>query len=325
MTTVATRVAAPRSTTASQRPRARPRTTCSRRTPGTSGARTCSERAWGTVREDYSADGDAWDYFPHDHARSRVYRWNEDGMAGISDVRQELCLALALWNGVDPILKERMFGLTGPQGNHGEDVKEYWWYLDGLPSHSLLQWRYHYPQAPFPYGELVAQNAARGRHDPEYELLDTGVFDDDRYWIGRRDLREGLTDRDPASDPDRQPRDGSGDDRRAADAVVPQHVAVGRRRADPRAAPRRATPSSSVTTGCRATGSRLRPAPAVHGRRRCSATTRPTPRDCSAPEPTTPVPEGRHQRPRRLRRGDGQPGAAGHQGGVALPRQRGRR
>ncbi len=139
-----------------------------------------SERAWGTVREDYSASGDAWDSFPHDHARSRAYRWNEDGMAGISDIRHELCLALALWNGRDPILKERMFGLTGPQGNHGEDVKEYWWYLEGLPSHALLQWRYHYPQVAFPYDQLV--HHGRGLHDPELELLDTGAFDDDRYW-----------------------------------------------------------------------------------------------------------------------------------------------
>ena len=139
-----------------------------------------SERAWGTVREDYSENGDAWDSFPHDHARSRAYRWNEDGMAGISDIRHELCLALALWNGRDPILKERMFGLTGPQGNHGEDVKEYWWYLEGLPSHALLRWRYHYPQAAFPYERLV--HHGRGLHDPELELLDTGVFDDDRYW-----------------------------------------------------------------------------------------------------------------------------------------------
>src|SRR6478609_3902757 len=110
-----------------------------------------SERAWGTVREDYSADGAAWGYFPHDHARSRAYRWGEDGMAGVSDVDQNLCLALALWNGRDPILKERMFGLTGPEGNHGEDVKECWWYLDALPSHSWMTWRYHYPQRAFPY------------------------------------------------------------------------------------------------------------------------------------------------------------------------------
>ena len=120
-----------------------------------------SERAWGTVREDYSADGSAWDYFPHEHARSRAYRWGEDGMAGVSDVGQDLCMALALWNGRDPILKERMFGLTGPQGNHGEDVKEYWWYLDALPSHSWLRWRYHYPQAEFPYADLVAENGRR--------------------------------------------------------------------------------------------------------------------------------------------------------------------
>jgi hypothetical protein len=141
-----------------------------------------SERAWGTVREDYSADGDAWSSFPHDHARSRAYRWNEDGMAGLSDIRHELCLALALWNGRDPILKERMFGLTGPQGNHGEDVKEYWWYLDGLPSHALLRWRYHYPQDEFPYRRLVEENGRRGLGDFEFELMDTGVFDDGRYW-----------------------------------------------------------------------------------------------------------------------------------------------
>ncbi|MBK9180166.1 MAG: glucosidase [Acidimicrobiales bacterium] len=142
-----------------------------------------SERAWGTVREDYSADGDAWSSFPHDHSRSRAYRWGEDGLAGVCDVFQRLCFAFAFWNGRDPILKERVFGLTGPQGNHGEDAKEYWWYLDAVPSHAWLRWRYHYPQRPFPYDDLVAENARRGRHEPEYELLDTGAFDDDRYWI----------------------------------------------------------------------------------------------------------------------------------------------
>jgi hypothetical protein len=141
-----------------------------------------SERAWGTVREDYSADGSAWEYFPHDHARSRAYRWNEDGLAGICDDRQFLCLALAFWNGQDPILKERIFGLTGPQGNHGEDCKEYWWYLDSTPTHSWMRWRYVYPQAKFPYDELLAKNAGRTRQQPEYELLDTGIFDDNRYW-----------------------------------------------------------------------------------------------------------------------------------------------
>jgi hypothetical protein len=142
-----------------------------------------SERQWGTVREDYSDGGQAWDNFPHDHARSRAYRWGEDGMAGFSDIEQRLCLALALWNGRDPILKERMFGLTGAQANHGEDVKEYWWYLDAVPSHAWNRWRYHYPQAAYPYGDLIAENGRRGKHDPEYELLDTGVFDGDRYWI----------------------------------------------------------------------------------------------------------------------------------------------
>src|SRR5579875_1527892 len=142
-----------------------------------------SERQWGTVREDYSGDGDAWTYLPHDHARSRAYRWGEDGLAGFCDIEQRLCLALALWNGRDPILKERAFGLTGAQGNHGEDVKEYWWYLDAVPSHAWNRWRYHYPQAAFPYQDLIDTNAARNRLQPEYELLDTGAFDDDRYWI----------------------------------------------------------------------------------------------------------------------------------------------
>ncbi|TQS43374.1 MGH1-like glycoside hydrolase domain-containing protein [Cryptosporangium phraense] len=142
-----------------------------------------SERQWGTVREDYSADGQAWTYLPHDHARSRAYRWGEDGLAGFSDVEQRLCLGLALWNERDPILKERIYGLTGAEGNHGEDAKEYWWFLDALPSHAWNRWRYHYPQAAFPYEDLRSTNASRGRHDPEYELLDTGVFDDDRYWV----------------------------------------------------------------------------------------------------------------------------------------------
>jgi hypothetical protein len=142
-----------------------------------------SERAWGTVREDYSPDGRAWDYFPHDHARSRAYRWSEDGLAAICDDHQTWCFGLALWNGCDPILKERIFGLTGPEGNHGEDAKEYWWYLDSTPTHSWMRWRYHYPQAAFPYADLVAQNARRGRDQPEYELIDTGVFDGDRFWV----------------------------------------------------------------------------------------------------------------------------------------------
>ena len=141
-----------------------------------------SERAWGTVREDYSPGGDAWRYLPHDHARSRAYRWNEDGLAGISDRDQYLCFALALWNGRDPILKERLFGLTGEEGNHGEDVKEYYFYLDNTPTHAYMKMLYKYPQAAFPYADLVAENQRRGYQDFEYELLDTGVFDENRYF-----------------------------------------------------------------------------------------------------------------------------------------------
>jgi len=141
-----------------------------------------AERAWGTVREDYSADGDAWRFFPFDHARSRVYRWNEDGLGGICDDRQTLCLAFAFWNGVDPFLKERIFGLDGHQGNHGEDAKEHWWYLDSTPTHSWMRWRYVYPQRPFPYERLTAENARRTRQDPEFELVDTGIFDGGRYF-----------------------------------------------------------------------------------------------------------------------------------------------
>lgn len=141
-----------------------------------------SERAWGTVREDYSPHGSAWDYLPHDHARSRAYRWNEDGLAGLSDRNQHLCFALALWNGRDPILKERLFGLTGSEGNHGEDVKEYYFYLDSTPTHSYMRMLYKYPQAAYPYADLVQENRRRGFADFEYELLDTGVFDEQRYF-----------------------------------------------------------------------------------------------------------------------------------------------
>ena len=141
-----------------------------------------SERQWGTVREDYSHDGNAWDYFTHDQARSRAYRWGEDGLAGISDDQQQLCFALALWNCRDPILKERLFGLTNSEGNHGEDVKEYYFYLDNTPTHSYMKYLYKYPQAAFPYNDLVQTNQRRTRADGEYELLDTGVFDSDRYF-----------------------------------------------------------------------------------------------------------------------------------------------
>jgi hypothetical protein len=141
-----------------------------------------SERAWGTVREDYSRHGNAWEYLPHDHARSRAYRWNEDGLAGISDRRQMICFALALWNERDPILKERIYGLTGNEGNHGEDAKEYYFYLDSTPSHSYMKYLYKYPQAEFPYAMLVEENRRRDKSQPEFELLDTGVFDEDRYF-----------------------------------------------------------------------------------------------------------------------------------------------
>ena len=141
-----------------------------------------SERQWGTVREDYSAHGNAWEYFPHEHARSRAYRWGEDGIAGFCDAEQNLCLSVALWNGQDPILKERLFGLTNGEGNHGEDVKEQYYYLDATPTASYAKMLYKYPQRAFPYGRLVDENRRRGQHDPEFELLDTGIFDDDRYF-----------------------------------------------------------------------------------------------------------------------------------------------
>src|ERR1700758_3889322 len=141
-----------------------------------------SERQWGTVREDYSQDGNAWGYFSHDQARSRAYRWGEDGMAGYSDDKQLLCFALALWNGRDPILKERMFGLTNSESNHGEDVKEYYFYLDSTPTHSYMKYLYKYPQSEYPYLDLVETNRRRSREEFEYELLDTGIFDEDRYF-----------------------------------------------------------------------------------------------------------------------------------------------
>src|SRR6187431_1831923 len=141
-----------------------------------------SERQWGTVREDYSKDGNSWDYFTHDQARSRAYRWGEDGIAGYSDNKQRLCFSLALWNGVDPILKERLFGLTNSEGNHGEDVKEYYYYLDSTPTHSYMKFLYKYPHRAYPYSDLVETNRRRGRGQTEYELIDTGVFDENRYF-----------------------------------------------------------------------------------------------------------------------------------------------
>src|SRR6185436_18074622 len=141
-----------------------------------------SERSWGSVREDYSESGNAWDYFTHDMARSKTYRWGEDGIAGICDRYQVLVFALALWNGRDPILKERMFGLVGSETNHGEDLKEYYFYLDATPTHSYMRYLYKYPQAEFPYGRLIEESRHRGKDAPEFELMDTGVFDEDRYF-----------------------------------------------------------------------------------------------------------------------------------------------
>ena len=141
-----------------------------------------SERQWGTVREDYSDNGNAWDYFTHDQARSRAYRWGEDGLAGISDDKQRLCFALALWNERDPILKERLFGLTNSEANHGEDVKEYYFYIDSTPTHSYMQYLYKYPQGEYPYRDLIETNRRRSREEFEYELLDTGIFNEDRYF-----------------------------------------------------------------------------------------------------------------------------------------------
>src|SRR4051812_12378341 len=141
-----------------------------------------SERQWGTVREDYSQDGNAWDYLSHDQARSRAYRWGEDGLGGISDDKQQLCFALALWNERDPILKERLFGLTNSEGNHGEDVKEYYFYIDSTPTHSYMKYLYKYPQREYPYSDLVDVNGRLSRNEMEYELLDTGVFEGDRYF-----------------------------------------------------------------------------------------------------------------------------------------------
>src|SRR5450432_1583556 len=141
-----------------------------------------AERQWGTVREDYSATGECWEYLPHEQARSRAYRWGEDGLLGISDNHQRLCFALALWNGNDPILKERLFGLTGNEGNHGEDVKEIYYYLDSTPTHSYMKFLYKYPQAEFPYLWLIMANRDRSKLEGEFELMDTGVFNEDKYF-----------------------------------------------------------------------------------------------------------------------------------------------
>ena len=181
-----------------------------------------SERQWGTVREDYSENGDAWNFFTHDHARSRAYRWGEDGIAGISDDQQHLCFSLALWNGKDPILKERLFGLTNSEGNHGEDVKEYYFYLDSTPTHSYMKYLYKYPHAAFPYAELLETNRRRNRHDMEYELLDTGVFHDNRYFDVFVEYAKSTPRRHPCPHHGGQSWAGRSRPASAADAVVSQ-------------------------------------------------------------------------------------------------------
>ena len=179
------------------------------------------------MREDYSADGKAWEYLPHDHARSRAYRWGEDGLLGIADEDARLCFALALWNEADPILKERAFGLSGNEGNHGEDVKEVYWYLDNTPTHSFMHARYRYPQAAFPYQDLVDENRRRGRAQPEYELRDTGVFAENRFFDVDAEYAKAVAGRHPDPDLGHQPRPGGGADPPAADALVPEHLGLG--------------------------------------------------------------------------------------------------
>jgi len=192
-----------------------------------------SDRQWGTVREDYSADGNAWDYFPFEMARVRAYRWGEDGILGICDNHQRLCFAPAFWNEQDEIIKERFFGLTNHEGNHGEDVKEYWWYLDALPSHAYLKAMYRYPQRAFPYARLRGENARRGRDDPEFELIDTGIFDDGRYWEITADYAKAS----PAGPPDSghgpQRRPGSSRSVRSCSPAIPYMICSDRSLARP--------------------------------------------------------------------------------------------
>ena len=278
-----------------------------------------SERQWGTVREDYSADGDAWSYLPHDHARSRAYRWGEDGMAGFCDVEQRLCLALALWNGRDPILKERMFGLTGAQANHGEDVKEYWWYLDAVPSHAWNRWRYHYPQAGVPVRRPHRRERATGQARRRVRVARHRCVRRRPLLDRRGRLRQGRSDRSRDDRAGHERRSGGRDAARATDGVVPEHVGVGRRRARSGAAwPARRCHRhrASLPRRPRAVG-RARPGrlgadrPVLRERDERPAALR--------VDIENAVPEGRDQRPRRRRARHGQPGPARHQGGALVP------
>ena len=242
-----------------------------------------SERQWGTVREDYSEGGNAWDYFSHDQARSRAYRWGEDGLAGISDDKQRLCFALALWNGKDPILKERLFGLTNSEGNHGEDVKEYYFYLDSTPTHSYMKYLYKYPQAAFPYGNLVETSRGRGRHRIRVRTARHRRLRREPLLRRLRGIRQGDARRHP--DPDHASTTAGRSARRvarAADALVPQPVVLaGNRRAGRRcsrssAVAGRASSRRSIPCSASATST------ATAKRRCCSRRTRPTPSASSA-------------------------------------------
>ena len=264
-----------------------------------------SERQWGTVREDYSEGGDAWNYFTHDQARSRAYRWGEDGLAGISDDKQRLCFALALWNGKDPILKERLFGLTNSESNHGEDVKEYYFYLDSTPTHSYMKYLYKYPQAAFPYADLVETSRGRSRHEFEYELLDTGVFDQDRYFDVFVEYAKESPEDILIQITRPQPRPGAGRAARPADALVPQPVVLAARQPDGRRCCRPTAAGQQRRQGGRSQAGRALPllrrrrAAAVHRERnqhRSASSAFPTARPTSRTASTTTSSTGRRTR-----------------------------
>ena len=287
-----------------------------------------SERQWGTVREDYSANGDAWEYLPHDHARSRAYRWGEDGIAGICDDRQQLCFALALWNGADPILKERLFGLTGTEGNHGEDVKEYYFYLDNVPSHAYMKYLYKYPQRAFPYADLVDENRRRGARR-------SGIRAARHRHLRRRPLlrrvrrvREGRARRHPDPDHRHQPRPGSPRRctccRRSGSRTTGRGIPSNDK-------PRHRASTQSATSGLVLKTTHRELAPywlycERAGRSRCSPRTRPTSSGSSACPNASPYVKdalSRIRRGRPARRGE--PGADGHEGRAALPAHHRRR
>ena len=282
-----------------------------------------SERQWGTVREDYSEDGDAWDYFTHDQARSRAYRWGEDGLAGISDDKQRLCFALALWNGKDPILKERLFGLTNSEGNHGEDVKEYYFYLDSTPTHSYMKYLYKYPQARLPLRRPRRDEPRRRRgSELEYELLDTGVFDEDRYFDVFVEYAKAAPEDILIRITARQPRAGGGRAAPPADALVPQHLVVLDRghAAKPalRAGRRRPRASASLA----ATHPELGRALPLLRRRRPAALHRERDQQRAAlrgTERASPTSRTGSTTTSSTARGRGEPGQGGHQGRGALP------